>query len=226
MIKPPRHDLLLNELNLSAHAVVDWSNYLREVCIELLTEQSQVIGGVGKTVEIDEAKIGKRKYNRGRIIQGNWVFGGIERESKNCFLVPVATRGHDSLLPLIKQYVLPGTTIISDCWRTYNCLGFEGYTHLTVNHSYNFVDPDTGAHTQHIERLWREVRGNVPRYGNTKHHFIGHLAEFMFKRRFSEHKTRLHHIFRAIAHVYNGDSPSSRPDDAPSVDSDTDLDDY
>jgi len=28
-------------------------------------------------VEIDEAKIGKRKYNCGRIIRGQWVFGAI-----------------------------------------------------------------------------------------------------------------------------------------------------
>lgn len=32
-------------------------------------------------IKIDEAKIGKRKYNRGRIMQGQWVFGGIERNT-------------------------------------------------------------------------------------------------------------------------------------------------
>ena len=32
---------------------------------------------------------------------------------------------------------------MSDCWKAYNCLNNKGYVHLTVNHSYNFVDPDT-----------------------------------------------------------------------------------
>ncbi|KAB0801580.1 hypothetical protein PPYR_03766, partial [Photinus pyralis] len=51
-----------------------------------ITRRSVLLGGEGVTVEIDEAKRGKRKYNRGRRIEGQWVFGGIERGSKNCFL--------------------------------------------------------------------------------------------------------------------------------------------
>ncbi len=39
-------------------------------------------------MEIDKAKIGNRKYNRGRLLKGQWVFGGIERESKKLFLIP------------------------------------------------------------------------------------------------------------------------------------------
>ena len=55
LLKPPRHETLFNELGLSDHVVVDWSNYLREVCIEVVSQQSEKIGGFGKVVEIDEA---------------------------------------------------------------------------------------------------------------------------------------------------------------------------
>lgn len=75
------------------------------------------IGGPGKTVEIDESKFGRRKYHRGHRVEGQWVFGGIERESGRCFLVPVEDRSAETLVGVIKEWILPGTTIISDCWK-------------------------------------------------------------------------------------------------------------
>jgi len=45
----------------------------------------QIIGGVGLTVEIDEAKIGQRKYNCGGVVDGQWVFGAICRETADFF---------------------------------------------------------------------------------------------------------------------------------------------
>lgn len=72
---------------------------------------------------------------------------------------------------------------MSDCFKAYGCLQSEGYKHATVNHLYNFVDPDSGAHTQNIERAWRDTRGNIPRYGTRTKHYAGYLAEFLFKRK-------------------------------------------
>jgi len=40
---------------------------------------SEKLGGPGKIVEIDESKFGRRKYHRGHHVDGQWVFGGIER---------------------------------------------------------------------------------------------------------------------------------------------------
>ena len=41
-----------------------------------------MIGGEGIIVEIDESKFGKRKYHRGRIIDGVWVVGGQKELEK------------------------------------------------------------------------------------------------------------------------------------------------
>jgi len=59
------------------------------------------------------------KYNRGRWTDGTWVFGGLERGSSTCFLVPVPDRRSETLLE-----IRPGTTIspMSACWRAYDCL--------------------------------------------------------------------------------------------------------
>ena len=81
------------------------------MCATILEVESQPIGGVGKIVEIDESKFGKRKYHRGRRVDGVWVFGGIERESR-CFMVSVEDRTAATLIPIIKQYILPGTVCL------------------------------------------------------------------------------------------------------------------
>ena len=57
---------------------------------------------------------------------------------------------------------------MSDKWKAYDCLQDEGYQHLPVKHSLNFVDPDTGAHTQGIENTWWGVKRGMPRTGLIK----------------------------------------------------------
>jgi len=52
-----------------------------KVCHFWLDQRSDVLGGEGVIVEIDEAKIGHRTYNRGRRIDGFGVFGSFERGS-------------------------------------------------------------------------------------------------------------------------------------------------
>lgn len=106
-----------------------------------------------KSFKIDESKFGKRKYNRGYHIEGQWVFAGVERGSSNSFLVPVDRRDKETLLPIIQKYILPGSTIISDCWKAYTELEKFNYIHQTVNHSKTFEDPETGACTNTIEGL-------------------------------------------------------------------------
>ncbi|XP_032669691.1 uncharacterized protein LOC116843409 [Odontomachus brunneus] len=178
LLRHPRLNDTVDETGVSASTIIDWFNFCREVCVLWAIKNSEKLGGPGRTVETDDVKIGRRKYNRGRLIKGLWIFEGYERESKKIFITPVQDRTETTLLACIKEWILPGTTIISDCWKSYNCLDNEGFQHLTMNHSYNFVDPETGAHTQHIERVWREVRANIPRYGTREDHELGYLNVF------------------------------------------------
>ena len=59
-----------------------------------LLERKDKIGGPGKAVQIDESKFGKRKYHRQHKVEGQWVFGGIEEESRRSFMVAVKKRKH------------------------------------------------------------------------------------------------------------------------------------
>ena len=71
----------------------------------------------------------------------------------------------DTRVPIVKKHVLPDTSIIQNCWKSYSRLQEEGYEHLTVNHSKEFVNKETGAHTNTIESTWRAVKTSLPKHG-------------------------------------------------------------
>lgn len=137
-------EFVLTDLRIAKQTFTDWSSFCREVCVDYTFKKSVTkLGGVGKIVEIDEAKFGKRKYNKGRVIKGTWVFGGFERGTKRIFLEPVKQRDSATLVEVIERLIEKGTTIYSDSWKAYDCLDEYGYNHLKVNHSINFIDPHT-----------------------------------------------------------------------------------
>ncbi|XP_046577408.1 E3 ubiquitin-protein ligase SHPRH-like [Haliotis rubra] len=68
-----------------------------------MEEENEMIGGPGIEVEIDESKFGKRKFHRGRRVDGVWVFGGIEKESNRMFLEVVEKRDADTLLSVLRK---------------------------------------------------------------------------------------------------------------------------
>lgn len=75
-----------------------------------------------------------------------------------------------------------GSTIYTDCWKGYNNLTLEGFAHLTINHSLQFVDPDTGVNTNKIESQWRPLRHRLARGGVKKEHLAEHMTEFLWRR--------------------------------------------
>jgi transposase-like protein len=126
--------------------------------LEYVLGCSQKIGGPNKIVEIDDSKFGRRNYKRGHAVKGQWVFGGVEHESGRTFLVPIPDRTAVTLMPVICDWIEPGTTVISDCGATYRDVAAHGYTHLTVNHFLSPVDEHTGAHTNNAESTWPHVK--------------------------------------------------------------------
>ena len=76
-------------------------------------------------------------------------------------IIQVEKRDKQTLHDIIKREVVLGSIIHSDGWPAYNGIAQYGFTHNTVNHIENFVDPLTQAHTQRIESLWRPLRLKV-----------------------------------------------------------------
>jgi transposase-like protein len=187
---PPR--ILVSETGIDKKTVIDWRNFVRDVCCRWCIYSPPILGGLneeleGKTVELDESAFGKRKYHRGRKTKILWVLGGIERGSKKCFLQIVKDRKAETLIPIIQSYVAPGTRIITDGWSSYNDLhSVDGgiYSHDVVVHDTHFVNPsDCDVHTQNIETLWSRAKRMLKRQtpSTSAALFPSYLREFMWR---------------------------------------------
>lgn len=117
------------QLRVTDKTLTDWSSFCREVTYDMMVINKTKLGGYGHIVEIDESKFGRRKHHRGHRVEGQWVFGGYERETGKCFMVPVENRNATTLLAVIKDWIKPGTTIISDCWKVI-------YLYIHLNYKY------------------------------------------------------------------------------------------
>lgn len=159
--------------------VVRFFNRLRAL-IDSRVQDRSPIGGPGEIVQIDEALLGRRKYNRGRVVQGTWVLGMIAESGAVRFEV-VADRKAKTLLEVITRNVARGSIIHTDQWASYARLETLGYTHGTVNHSERFVSPD-GVHTQRIESQWRCIRRRFSKGGIRHKNIQSYLCEYMWRR--------------------------------------------
>jgi hypothetical protein len=170
----------------STRTVCTFARHYRNLCSSHLTEHDDYIGGPGVTVEIDESKLGKRKYNRGHVVDGAWVIGGVEdTPERKVFLRRIESRDRDTLIPIILQHVHPESIIRTDLWRSYSSLADHRYMHETVNHSQHFRDPETGVHTNRIEGTWNGLKLQIKPRNRTKNGIDDHLMEFIWRRKYS-----------------------------------------
>jgi hypothetical protein len=178
------------------HTVTEYYCDCRNICNSWIRDPNNQpkLGGFGCIVEMDESYFpGQPKFNRGRRLgttwedNEKWVFGLTQRNSLDCILEQVpSNRSRKTLIPIINKHCLPGTLFCSDGWRAYNCLAehldIEDVLHYSVNHSKNYVDPDTGAHTQTIEGLWSHVKDYLPSHGMKPCDLVSYLGAFMWVR--------------------------------------------
>jgi hypothetical protein len=160
---------LSHKYKFSPKTITAFYKHLRILVAGDIQEENQKIGGQGVVVEVDECKMGKRKYHRGHRVDGVWVFGGVERnDTTRVFFVKVEDRSREMLLRAIAEHIERGSIICSDLWRGYIGLSENGYQHNTVNHSLHFKDPISGTHTNTIEGIWNGLKLQITPRNRTK----------------------------------------------------------
>ena len=68
--------------------------------------------------------------------------------------LPYNKRTIKQLTPMIAQRMAPGGEMTTDCWSAYLSAARSAQVeHFTVNHSKEFKNPETGAHTNNCEGM-------------------------------------------------------------------------
>jgi transposase-like protein len=157
--------------------------------IRSMLGENDPIGGKGKGVETDEMYYGGyRKAGSGRCLRGDRgktpVVGMVERKGRVIARTVENAQGA-TLLPIIREYVMPKTTIFTDELPSYHGISHmksRGYEHKRINHSERvYVMGD--VHTNTIEGFWSLVkRGISGVYHSVGHHYLQtYLNEYSFR---------------------------------------------
>ena len=148
----------------------------------MLTE-GDAIGGVGKRVEMDETGVGGfTKRLRKPAPDKVTVFGAVERKGRVRAVV-APDRKQDTLLPLVRQFVLPQSIIFTDEFASYDTLRYRGgYSHRRINHSAGVYVLGLN-HTQTIEGFWSLIKRGIGGvyHAVSKKYLQTYLDEYSFR---------------------------------------------
>ncbi|VDM26724.1 unnamed protein product [Toxocara canis] len=180
------------ELRVSSQTVCIFRSYFREMCVQFCVKESCEIGGVDKVVELGECMFGKRRFQRGNQVEGKWIFAGVEKGSNKCFFSVVKSRDKKALLTTIQTFVLPGTTIYSECWKSYGCLEDEEFMNLSAGNSLSFVNGSEGT--------WSLIKRQFPRR-LVSNQFDSYLAEYLWRKLHSDDEDLMHTFLDSVKEV-------------------------
>ena len=179
------------------NTAVKYYRMCREICNEWFWDPRNTpkLGGFGTIVEMDESYFaGKPKYQRGRRLgekswedDQKWAFGLVQRNSMDAIIVQVPSkRSRNDLIPTIENNCKEGTIFCSDGWKAYHNLvehmNLADCLHFPVNHTENYVHPETGAHTQTVEGMWRQVKAFLPNFGLKPGDLNTYIGTFLWLR--------------------------------------------
>ncbi|KAF5400680.1 hypothetical protein PHET_06118 [Paragonimus heterotremus] len=196
-------ELIPYDTDSSAQDANDWLYCIREVCRETNADLKERIGGVEgvaeepgycRVVEVDESLFSCWVHDPqlGPTMRKVWLLGGVERGTERTFLArcPQNSRDAFSLIPVIREFVKPGTAIITDEWEGYAPLNQlpEGYQHYITDRTKGILCPQQNAvHIQKITGQWSHWKRNFESLnGIRSDEFETRLDEFLWRMRHSK----------------------------------------
>ncbi len=127
---------------------------------QIITRQIEEEWCLDGEIEVDESYFGgTRKGKPGRGTAGKVAVFGILKRGGKVYTKIIPDAKTTTLLPIIRQKVVPDSIVYSNCWRGYNALDVSEFKHYRINHSQLFAQSDN-----HINRCL-SGHGTCPRRG-------------------------------------------------------------
>lgn len=176
---------------VQSQAIVQWYQHFRDVCSHHLLQNPIRIGGPNTVVKLDVSVLPRRKRKMNHPVSDRWVFGGICPDTQEGFLVFVPDREPKTLFPIIEQHVCPGSIIHTNGQASYNGIARINvkppYTHKTIKHRVDSVDPVTGASTNPVEKHLQKARQKFKAMCGVQGTVIeSYLDEFLWRERYGK----------------------------------------
>jgi len=149
-------------------------------------------------VEVDESYFGgKRKGKRGRGAAGKVpVFGLLKRGGK-VFAEIIANAKSRTLMPIIKEKIMPDSIVYTDSLPSYNALDVSEFKHVRVNHSKLFAE--NRNHINGIENFWNQAKRHMRKFnGVPKKNFRLFLKECEWRFNFASPKNQLDMLIKWV----------------------------
>lgn len=160
-------------------AILYYHKVRQVIAAQLSLQAEEMLGG---EIELDESYFGgHRKGKRGRGAAGKVVVFGILKRGDRVFTKVVADTKTETLMPIIRQKIMPDSVVYTDCYRSYNALDVSGFHHHRINHSTHFAE-HAFNHINGIENFWNQAKRVLRKYnGIPKQHFHLFIKECEFR---------------------------------------------
>ena len=171
---------------------------LREIIAWQIEEEWQFSG----EIEVDESYFGgARKGRRGRGAAGKVAVFGILQRGGKVYTKVIEDAKTTTLLPIIRQRVVPDSIVYTDYWRSYNALDISEFKHCRINHSKLFAHKHN--HINGIENFWNQAKRHLRKYnGIPRQHFQLFLKECEWRFNYGSPKQLLD-VLKSWVTLYN-----------------------
>ena len=123
------------------------------------------------SVELDENCFGGHcKGRRGRSAAGKVVVFGILKRNGRVYTVVADNAKSDTLMPVIKQKIMPDSIVYTDSLSSYDKLDVSSFIHYRINHCKAFADRQN--HINGIEFFRNQEKRVLRKYNGIDRKFF------------------------------------------------------